>query len=271
MSSSINAWTGSEPGSGFSIPLVANRANAGESTLPAESRLAVSFQPVMPPAGKQPLGYRAITAFCDSHARAIPFSQLMGWAKSAELQAILQSYRLQEVLEQAGPDLHGGRLILPVEAGLFYANQWSWLEVAERAENVRLLTGQLVWELLEQEAESNEQTVRRFMTEGREFFARFVLTVGATRAPNWNLIEQLRPDFLQMPEQLIAGCAASQYRRDWIADLLARARSWGIKAIACGVHSRVDWDWLCSQGIAGGTGSWLGVPGPLPAPRQPLV
>lgn len=271
MSSSINAWTGGEPGASFSIPRTAARASASELTLPAESRLAVSFQPVMPPGGKKPLAFRAVTAFCDSHARAIPFSQLMGWAKSVELQAILQSYRLQEVLEQAGPDLHGGRLILPVEAELFYANHWSWLEVAERAENVRILTGQLVWELLEQEAESSERIVRRFITEGREFFARFVLTVGATRAPNWNLIEQLRPDFLQMPEQLIVGCAGSQYRRDWIAELLARARGLGIKTIACGVHSRVDWDWLCAEGIAGGTGSWLGTPGPLPAPRQPLV
>ena len=271
MSSSTNAWTGLDPVTGFSVPQMAGRPLAGDLTSASESQLEVCFQPVQSSAGKQPLGYRAVTAFCDSHARAIPFSQLMGWAKSLELQAILQSYRLQGVLEQAGPKLRGARLLVPVEPTLFYANHWSWLEVSERAENVGLLCGQLVWEMLESEAESSESIVRRFVAEGREFFARFVLTVGANRAPNWGLVEQLRPDFLQLPEQLVTGCSGNKYRRDWITQTLTRASGLGIKSLACGVHAQGDWEWLCSQGIAGGTGSWLGKPGPLPEPRQPLV
>ncbi|MFN9344685.1 MAG: EAL domain-containing protein [Planctomycetota bacterium] len=270
MSSSTNAWTGGDPVADFSVPRTSPRARS-EINPSRKSQLAVGFQPIQSASGKQPIGYRAVTAFCDSHARAIPFSELMGWAKSRELQGILQSYRLQEVLEQAGPRLNGSRLVLPLEAELFYANQWSWLEVAERAENVQLLTGQLMWELLASEAEAAPLTMRRFMLEGREFFARFVLTVGATRTPNWTLIEQLRPDFVQFPEQLIAGCAGSQYRRESLVEALARAHGLGLKTLACGVHARVDWEWLCSQGIAGGTGSWLGGPGPLPEVRRPLV
>lgn len=272
MSSSTNAWTGLESvTTGFSIPWTARRSAAEQLASSGEPRIEVRFQPIQTAAGKQPLGYRAVADFCDSQARAIPFSQLMGWAKSQELQAILQSYRLQGVLQQAGPKLNGARLVLPVEAQLFYANQWSWLELVERAENCNVLTGQLVWELAESEAAANERVVRRFINEGREFFARFVLTVGATRTADWKLVQTLRPDFIQLPEQLVAGCAASQYRRDWIADTIGRAGESGIRTLACGVHTQIDWECLCSLGIAGGTGTWLGSAGPLPEIRQPLV
>jgi EAL domain-containing protein (putative c-di-GMP-specific phosphodiesterase class I) len=270
MSSSMNAFSG--PGLGAELSHFKGVVHPLPAPVQAsDAKLDCQFQPVLPAESKQPLGYRAVTAFCDSHARAVPFSELMGWAKSPELQAILQSYRLQEVLVQAGARLNGARLILPVEAKLFYANRWSWLEVVERAENAGILCGQLIWELLESEAASEEMLVRRFVNEGREFFARFVLTLGGVRSPDWQQLQMLRPDFLQLPAQIVNGCVESKYRRDWIAATIRQAGELGIKTLACGVHAKSDWEWLLTVGIAGGSGGWLGAAGPLPERKVPMI
>ena len=272
MSSTSNAW--SEVGSGYGFAIGQANTPAARSTRDSatrEGRLDCRFQPVRQVHSQQLLGYRAVTDYCDSHQRAIPFSQLMGWAKSRELQAIFQSYRLQEILSQSGANLAGARLFIPVEIELFYANNWSWGEVTERAEQAGILSGQLVWELLESECHADTRMAMRFINEGREFFSRYSITTGATRAPDWELLRLLRPDFLQLPEQMINGCTASSYRRDWVAGAIRLAAEQGIKVLACGVHAKADWDWLVEQGVAGGFGSWLGNPGALTPRREPLV
>lgn len=272
MSSASNAWSEVASGYSFSIgPISTPSVASARSGSTEEGRLECKFQPVRQSHGKQLHGYRAVTDYCDSQQRAIPFSQLMGWAKSRELQAIFQSYRLQEILSQSGSGLSGARLFIPVEIGLFYANNWSWGELAERSEQAGILTGQLVWELQESECHADTRAAIRFINEGREFFARYSITTGATRAPDWELLRLLRPDFLQLPEQLVNGCTASSYRRDWVGGTIRLAADYGIKVLACGVHAKADWDWLVEQGIVGGIGSWLGNPAHLPARREPLV
>lgn len=274
MSSSSNAW--SEASSAYSFSLGVPRPAAGSSSGPDctpanEGYLDCKFQAVRASCGHQLLAYRAVTSFCDSHQRSIPFSQLMGWAKSRELQGIFHSYRLQEILAQAGPCLGGARLMLPVEVNLFYGSQWSWVELAERAEQVGVLSGQLIWEVLESECHADGRAALRFMNEGREFFSRYAITIGATRSPDWDLIKLLKPDFLQLPEQLVNGCTSGTYRREWVAGTIRQAKDLGVKVLACGVHAKADWEWLREQDIAGGTGSWLGNPAALPVKREPLV
>lgn len=121
----------------------------------------------------------------------------------------------------------------------------STLESVERA---GLLREQIVFEIIQSGRIDDVPRLRRALDGLRKSGFRVALDDLDAGYASLQLLGQLRPDYVKLARELVAGVEHDPFKALVAEKLLETAHSLGITTVAQGVESRAQWQWLRAHG-----------------------
>ncbi len=121
----------------------------------------------------------------------------------------------------------------------------STLEAVDRA---GLLREQIVFEIIESECIDDVPQLKKALDGLRKSGFRIALDDLGAGYASLQLLGQLRPDYVKLDRELVAGVEHDSFKALIAEKLLETARALGVITVAEGVESRAQWEWLRAHG-----------------------
>lgn len=213
-----------------------------------DERFEAHFQPIVSvESPSQIYGYESLLRGVTPQGLVAPLP-LFEVAGNLKMRAQLDAKARQNAICQAGKLGLDSRLFLnclPSALDDAHAALCATLNIVNDA---GLKREQIVLEIIETECIEDAGALR----DGLELFRRAGFGValddlGAGYA-SLQLLEKLRPDFVKLDRELIAGVDADPFKAVIAEKLLETARHLGIQTVAEGVETAAQWNWLRAHG-----------------------
>lgn len=131
-------------------------------------------------------------------------------------------------------------------------------------DNAGIERSSVVFEIVETERAHDVAHLRRILDYYREAGFRIALDDVGSGYSSLNLIHMLRPDVLKLDMELVRGVHEDPYKARIAANLLDVANSLGIDALAEGIETEGELEWVQAHGAKYVQGYLLGRPAPTP-------
>ncbi len=118
----------------------------------------------------------------------------------------------------------------------------------EAVENAGLLREQIVFEIVESECIDDVPQLKSALDGLRKSGFRVALDDLGAGYASLQLLGQLRPDYVKLDRELVAGVEGDSFKALIAEKLLETARALGVITVAEGVESRAQWEWLRAHG-----------------------
>ncbi len=115
-------------------------------------------------------------------------------------------------------------------------------------ENAGLLREQIVFEIIESECIDDVAQLKSALDGLRKSGFRVALDDLGAGYASLQLLGQLRPDYVKLDRELVAGVDCDPFKALIAQKILETARALDIVTVAEGVESRAQWEWLRSHG-----------------------
>lgn len=118
----------------------------------------------------------------------------------------------------------------------------------EAVDNAGLLREQIVFEIIESECIDDVAQLQSALGGLRKSGFRVALDDLGAGYASLQLLGQLRPDYVKLDRELVAGVEHDSFKALIAEKLLETARALGVVTVAEGVESRAQWEWLRAHG-----------------------
>ncbi|PQV65518.1 EAL domain, c-di-GMP-specific phosphodiesterase class I (or its enzymatically inactive variant) [Abditibacterium utsteinense] len=135
--------------------------------------------------------------------------------------------------------------ISPATLGDGRETLYSTVEATEKA---GLLREQIVFEIIESECIEDVAQLQSALNGLRKSGFRVALDDLGAGYASLQLLGQLRPDYVKLDRELVAGVECDPFKALIAQKILETARALGITTVAEGVESRAQWQWLRDHG-----------------------
>jgi EAL domain-containing protein (putative c-di-GMP-specific phosphodiesterase class I) len=140
------------------------------------------------------------------------------------------------------------KIFLNISPGTLGDGRETLQSTLDAVEAAGLLREQIVFEIVESECIEDVPQLRAALDGLRKSGFRVALDDLGAGYASLQLLGQLRPDYVKLDRELVAGVDTDPFKALIAQKLLETARALGIITVAEGVESRAQWQWLRAHG-----------------------
>lgn len=235
--------------------------------------IRVRYQPIVWLGDRRIFGFEALSGGPEGHLfenseMLFSFAEKTDQIRELERLCRLQSLRGARSLSR-GRKLFLNTSVHSVEDTEFFTGQ-----VADEAERIGLVRGDIVLEITERVAVTSWQSFRRHLAGLRQSgFAVAIDDMGAGYS-SLHTVAEIEPDYLKFDISLVRDIHLSPIKQDLLGSLVDLARKIDAKVIAEGVEKAEEYETLRAMGVTFGQGYYFARPGTIaldsPVPVEPL-
>lgn len=249
------------------LALVAQVRSAWVRDLLREGRLVTHFQPIVPSAAPGELfGYECLMRGLGTDGELIAPGRIIEAARAAGLLFQLdQQARLAAI---AGAVAHKLRtkIFINFNPTAIYNPAYCLRRTVNAIQAAHIAPEQVVFEVVESDAAADVSHLQNILDFYRKAGFHVALDDLGAGYSSLVLLAQLRPDFLKLDRELIAGVDRDPYKAQIAAKLLELAHNLDIPTIAEGVETAEELDWAQAHGATYIQGFYIARPA-LPPPQ----
>lgn len=214
-----------------------------------DQRLVSFFQPIVRCAAPQEVfAYECLIRGRASDGAIVPPAELFSRARSADL--LFQLDRAARITAIRDAKRHGisANIFINFAPTAVYDPSYCLQTTVAAIEQSGIDPDRIVFEVVETEDVGDPDHLLRILDFYRENGYKIALDDLGAGYSSLNLLGRLRPDFMKLDMQLVRNVDADAYKERICANLLDLARGLDIRAIAEGVETPGEWNWLKEHG-----------------------
>lgn len=214
-----------------------------------------AFQPLVDDSSGRTVGHEALVRGCHGESPA----QIIASVRPENLFYFDQACRLGAIREAGRLGLEGDLHLNCTEINP--GNLEMALESTARAVNAAgFRHQQIVLEFNSLDRLGNPRQLSEVRSRANAYGFRVAADNFGTGEVGLKRLAVLRPEFVKLDRELIAGIQGSLRRQAMVLGVLASCKALGIEAIASGVEHEAELDWLRAAGVAQFQGYYFGRP-----------
>ena len=214
-----------------------------------ERRLTSYFQPiVLASAPTEIYGHEALLRGVAADGTLVPPSHLFDTARGAGLLFQLDLAARRSAIANAASHALQGKLFVNFAPTAIYDPTSCLRSTVAAIDDAGIERSDVVFEIVETERAHDPVHLRRILDYYRGAGFRIALDDVGSGYSSLNLIHLLRPDVLKLDMELVRGVDSDPYKARIAANLLDVATSLGIDALAEGIETPGELDWVREHG-----------------------
>lgn len=230
-----------------------------------ERRLTSYFQPIVHADDTSNVyGHEALLRGVTVEGGLVPPSQLFDMARGAGLLFQLDLSARRSAIAGAASHSLQGKLFVNFAPTAIYDPASCLRSTVGAIDKAGISRSDVVFEIVETERAHDPAHLRKILDYYRGAGFRIALDDVGSGFSSLNLIHLLRPDVLKLDMELVRNVDQDPYKARIAANLLDVATSLGIDALAEGIETQGELEWVREHGAKFVQGYLIGKPGPTP-------
>jgi EAL domain-containing protein (putative c-di-GMP-specific phosphodiesterase class I) len=235
-----------------------------------ERRLTSHFQPIAHASDPGRIyGHEALLRGVAPDGALVPPGKLFDAARSAGFLFQLDLLARRSAIGSA--QTHGleGALFVNFAPAAIYDPTSCLRSTVSAIDKAGIARGNVVFEIVETDRAHDPKQLQRILDYYRKAGFRVALDDVGAGYSGLNLIHLLRPDIIKLDMELVRDVHLDPYKAQLAGNLLELAGSLGIEALAEGIESEGELEWVVAHGARYVQGFLLARPAPVPLKQMP--
>jgi len=228
-----------------------------------EDRLTSHYQPIVRTGdGEQIFAFEALIRGDDGQGGVVSGGRIMGAAREADLLFQIDYAARASAVSHRPTERAGTKLFINFSPAAIYDPVFCLRETVSLVEQHAIAAEEIVLEVTESEEITDLDHLKNILSYYRaRGFGVALDDLGAGYA-SLNMLHELRPDYVKIDMDLISGVQADPVKATIAAKVLETADALGAPAIAEGIETQADLDWVRQHGAPLAQGYFFGRPSP---------